>query len=140
MPAPSAAIGLETEAGLAVGRDPREMTRAELESLGHGKQPLRKVIRARCLDCCCEQPSEVRKCTATRCANWPYRMGSDPWRAEPSEARREAGRRLGARRAAGVENPGSSRELHGDSPPPDRLVPDDLAVAEGGGDAATPTA
>lgn len=73
------AAGLETEAGLAIGRDPREMTRAELEALGHGKQPLLKVIRGRCLDCCCEQPTEVRKCTAARCANWPYRMGTDPF-------------------------------------------------------------
>jgi hypothetical protein len=72
--------GLELdEAGLAIGRDPRDMGRDELVALGHGKQPLLKVIRARCLDCCCEQPSEVRKCTAVRCANWPYRMGSDPF-------------------------------------------------------------
>lgn len=141
MTAHTAATGLETEAGgLAIGRDPREMSRADLESLGHGKQPLLKVIRARCLDCCCEQPSEVRKCTATRCANWPYRMGTDPWRAEPSEARREAGRRLGARRAAAAENPGSGLDARDDSPPPEGMMPrvETVGIEEemGGADAS----
>ncbi len=61
------------------GRDPREMTRGELESLGHGKSPMLKIIRARCMDCCGEQQSEVRRCPSVKCANWPYRMGTNPW-------------------------------------------------------------
>lgn len=35
-----------------------------------------KVVREKCLDCCGNQEKEVRLCTATHCALWPYRMGS----------------------------------------------------------------
>ena len=35
----------------------------------------RKAIREKCLDCCCWQREEVRKCTAIHCPLWPYRMG-----------------------------------------------------------------
>jgi len=79
-------VGLEKQNGWDVGRDPREMTRAELELLGHGKKPLLRAMRARCLDCCADQPNEVRLCTQVHCALWPYRMGTDPWRR--SRARR----------------------------------------------------
>ena len=103
------AAGLEPRDGFAVGRDPRAMPTADLEALGHGKQPLLRAIRARCLDCCAEQPNEVRLCTAVKCALWPYRMGSDPFRASPSEERRERGRRLAARRHQQPENPGAAR-------------------------------
>lgn len=37
-----------------------------------------KAIRAKCLNCCCFQPAEVRKCTAKDCPLWPYRMGHRP--------------------------------------------------------------
>ena len=37
-----------------------------------------KAIRQKCLQCCCEQPKEVRLCTVERCALWPYRMGHRP--------------------------------------------------------------
>ncbi len=146
MTAHTAATGLEAEAGSAIGRDPREMSRPELESLGHGKQPLLRVIRARCLDCCCEQPSEVRKCTATRCANWPYRMGTDPWRAEPSEAQREQARQMAARRAGHAQNPHGGGVSGDDSPPAGRMMPGgsdgagEDAVAGGGADASPSTA
>ena len=43
-----------------------------------------KAIRAKCLDCTCQQPKEVRLCTVTACALWPYRMGR-----RPSEADRQ---------------------------------------------------
>lgn len=43
------------------------------------KNPL-KALRARCLDYCCGQPSEVRKCTAVTCPSWPFRMGANPFR------------------------------------------------------------
>lgn len=35
-----------------------------------------KAIRAKCLDCCCGQPSEVRLCPATDCFLWSYRFGT----------------------------------------------------------------
>jgi hypothetical protein len=79
------------------GRDPREISRDELATL-HDPMPVLKAIRAKCLDCCCYQEGEVRKCAAIECPLWPFRMGSNPWRAPPSEAKRaasaEAGRRL----------------------------------------------
>ena len=42
------------------------------------KQTPIKAIRAKCLDCTCQQPKEVRLCVITRCALWPYRMGRRP--------------------------------------------------------------
>ena len=37
-----------------------------------------KAIRAKCLNCCCDHPSEVRNCTVKNCALYPYRMGHRP--------------------------------------------------------------
>ena len=37
-----------------------------------------KAIRAKCLDCCCGSPSEVRLCPCTDCQLYPYRMGRNP--------------------------------------------------------------
>jgi len=61
------------------GADPRSMTVEQLNALGHEKRPKLKVMRAKCLDCCGDQPSEVLKCSAIDCDNWPYRMGTDPF-------------------------------------------------------------
>ena len=36
-----------------------------------------KAIRLKCLDCCADQSAEVRKCTATHCPLWRYRMGKE---------------------------------------------------------------
>ena len=41
-----------------------------------------KAIRAKCLDCCCNQIVEVRLCTCTDCALYPYRMGHRPKKAD----------------------------------------------------------
>lgn len=42
--------------------------------------PLRplKAIRAKCLDCMCDQQAEVRRCPVNDCPLWPYRMGHRP--------------------------------------------------------------
>ena len=37
-----------------------------------------KAIRAKCLDCCCGNSAEVRRCTAEKCPLFPYRMGHRP--------------------------------------------------------------
>lgn len=37
-----------------------------------------KAIRAKCLDCCCQQMAEVRRCPSTDCPLWEYRMGHRP--------------------------------------------------------------
>ena len=36
-----------------------------------------KAIRLKCLDCCCNQPAEVRRCPAQDCPLWRYRMGKE---------------------------------------------------------------
>jgi len=48
------------------------------------KASILQSVRAKCLDCSCGQPSEVRECPVHRCALWPYRFGKDP---EPSPSR-----------------------------------------------------
>lgn len=37
-----------------------------------------KAIRAKCLDCCCGQATEVKLCPANDCSLYPYRMGKNP--------------------------------------------------------------
>lgn len=37
-----------------------------------------KAIRQKCLDCCCEQATEVRLCPMESCPLYPYRMGHNP--------------------------------------------------------------
>ena len=37
-----------------------------------------KAIRAKCLDCCCGNTAEVRRCPAVKCTLHPYRMGKRP--------------------------------------------------------------
>jgi hypothetical protein len=36
-----------------------------------------KAIRLKCLDCCCGQATEVRKCPAEDCPLWRFRMGRE---------------------------------------------------------------
>ena len=100
--------GLELDGGELIGRDPRELTTEELRGLGHESTAVLRVIRERCLDCCAEQASEVRKCTSVGCPSWPFWMGTNPWRASVSEAQRaaavEAGKRLAGLRNGLEEN------------------------------------
>ena len=44
-----------------------------------------KSIRKKCLDCCCGSAKEVRLCTVTKCALYPYRMGKRPPKEESSD-------------------------------------------------------
>lgn len=37
----------------------------------------KKAIRLKCLDCCCGNSAEVRRCPATDCPLWGYRMGNE---------------------------------------------------------------
>lgn len=86
-----------------VGRDPRKIDPSQFVEAGIAGAPILDVIRAKCLDCCGEQSDEVRKCTVITCANWPYRMGFNPFRRiEVTEIEREKRRQRGlalARRA-----------------------------------------
>lgn len=36
-----------------------------------------KAIRLKCLDCCCGNSAEVRRCLATGCPLWRYRLGKE---------------------------------------------------------------
>ena len=67
-----------------------------------------KVIREKCLDCCCGSQHEVKLCTAVRCPLHPWRMGKNPYRKPPSEAQREASRlkaqKMQQMRAANVDS------------------------------------
>lgn len=75
----AAVSGLETVSGEKIGRDPRRMTTAELNQLGHSSNSVLAAVRANCVECCGGQTSEVRKCTATHCALWAFRMGTNPF-------------------------------------------------------------
>ena len=79
-----------TEGGNFVGRDPRQMGRIGLEAVGFEPSSPMEAIRAKCLDCCTGSAQEVRYCVATACPSWPFRMGSNPFRAPVSYARRAA--------------------------------------------------
>lgn len=95
---PKNPIGFEYDSeGRARGRDPREMTVAELEAIGHQRMSPLEALRARRLDCCAGSPVEVRLCVSLNCPAWPFRMGNSPWRAPPSDAQRETARRNAAR-------------------------------------------
>jgi hypothetical protein len=63
-----------------------------LRALGHQPMPVLKAIRVKCLDCSGGMQSEVRDCLVRNCALYPFRMGSNPWRAPVSEERRAAAR------------------------------------------------
>jgi hypothetical protein len=91
------------DGGQTMGRDPRQIGATEFQNAGIAPTPILDVIRARCLDCCVEQVEEVRKCVAIACPNWPYRMGTNPFRAArelSGEQRRALAARLQAARAA----------------------------------------
>ena len=42
------------------------------------KADLLKIIRAKCMDCTCEQIKEVTRCHIRDCPLWPVRLGKDP--------------------------------------------------------------
>lgn len=94
--------GLDLASGLAIGRDPRKMEAAELHELGHNSNSLTGAIRRKCLDCNAGETGEVRKCVATGCPLWPFRMGSNPLnrRALSEEQRTAARDRAAAARAS----------------------------------------
>src|SRR5215471_16658608 len=83
--------GYEPDGEYLIGRDPREMTRAELEAIGHEPMSPLEAIRAKCLDCA-GSAHEVRCCVALTCPSWPFRTSRNPWRREMSEEQREARR------------------------------------------------
>lgn len=51
-----------------------------------------KVIRLKCLDCCCGSSKEVALCPAKDCPSWEWRFGKNPYRGERTEAQKAASR------------------------------------------------
>ena len=90
---------LYDDRGYLEGRDPRTMSQDELVAMGHAPMSPVQAIRAHCLDCCAGSTQEVAKCMALRCPSWPFRMGTSPWRARPSDEQRQAMRERGRRLA-----------------------------------------
>lgn len=37
----------------------------------------KQAVRNKCIDCCGGVRAEVRKCPATQCPLWPFRMGAE---------------------------------------------------------------
>ena len=62
-----------------VGANPLVLGGAVLVAAGIKPLTPLKAIRARCMDCCGGSRSEVRKCVALDYANWPFRMGKNPF-------------------------------------------------------------
>ena len=112
-----------------IGADPRRLSSDQLRILGHQPMSATEAIRARCLDCCAGQPSEVRACMALACPSWPWRMGTNPWRSV-SEGRRESGRRLAAQRAAKSSQLKSDLGADGGMAPATTLLPSAADRAE----------
>lgn len=86
------AFEIDEVEGQKVGRDPRKMTMDEIKACGHEPMPVLAAIRSKCLDCCANQLSEVRRCVSVSCPLWPFRMNKNPWREkrEMSDEQREA--------------------------------------------------
>jgi hypothetical protein len=96
---------VQDDRGYLEGRDPRIMSRAELEEMGHTPMSPLRAIRAHCLDCCAGSAQEVAKCMQLRCPSWPFRMGINPYREQPTDEQREAMRERGRRLAKANKSP-----------------------------------
>lgn len=73
-----------------IGKNPLNLDVKDLESAGHTPIPAMSAIRKKCLDCCGFQVGEVRKCIATSCALWPYRMGKNPFRSDAAKRQKQS--------------------------------------------------
>ena len=76
--------------GKEIGRDPRTLSPDELLNFQH--TTLKAAVRAKCLECCCYDANEVRKCVSVDCPLWPFRMNKNPFASAIAKA---DGRRVG---------------------------------------------
>lgn len=65
---------------MPIGQNPRNLSAAQLEAAGKPRISRGEAIRAKCLDCCCGNRAEVRRCAIADCALWAFRLGDDPYR------------------------------------------------------------
>jgi len=66
------------DGGNLVGKLPSQISKEDLRDLGHPESPI-KAIRRNCVECSGGSEAEARKCTATMCPLWPFRMGRNPF-------------------------------------------------------------
>ena len=67
-----------------------------LKRLNEGKRiPLLRIIRLKCLECCCWNDAEVRKCTIPDCILYRFRLGKNPIKRVMSEKQKENVKKLG---------------------------------------------
>jgi hypothetical protein len=112
----------EVDGGELIGRDPRQISVEDFTRAGIDSAAILAVIRAKCLDCCVEQPEEVRKCVALTCPNWPYRMGVNPFHKQniSEEERTRRSERMKARnRPAEQSVPMKGMDASSSNDPPD---------------------
>lgn len=64
------------EDGTTIGKDPRKLSQEQLKALPHETSVI-AAVRAKCMDCCNDNASEVRKCISVTCPLWPMRMGKN---------------------------------------------------------------
>jgi hypothetical protein len=69
----------QSDEGEQIGKHPNEVPSQTLCLKFRAQNPL-KAIREKCLDCCCGNAAEVRKCVAVDCPMWPFRMDTNPFR------------------------------------------------------------
>jgi hypothetical protein len=93
----------ECDGGELVGERPENVPSEVLRLNFRGRNPMR-AIRDKCLDCCCGSASEVRKCVATDCPLWPFRLGTNPFRQKSALSNEERKRRASRLRRASEKN------------------------------------
>ena len=88
-----------------MGDDWIEPTAENLQARGIARRSRGASIRSMCLQCMGGSAAGVRECVSSPCPLWPYRLGSDPWRAPMSDEQRAAAaeRMTKARAAMEVE-------------------------------------
>lgn len=78
-------------------------TAAVAASAGHEQMSPLTAIRRKCLDCCVDQVSEIRRCEALKCPLWPFLAGRHPYHAL---AQKQAGNPAGFQESDGIEDGG----------------------------------
>lgn len=64
-----------------------------------------KIIRLKCLDCCCGSSHEVSLCPAEDCPSWPWRFGKNPYRVKKEYTEEElAAMRVRMQKAISAKN------------------------------------
>jgi hypothetical protein len=69
----------QADEGELIGKHPGDVPPDFLSLKFRAQNPL-KAIREKCLDCCCGNAAEVRKCVAVDCPLWSFRIGTNPFR------------------------------------------------------------